>query len=211
VLGTGVVAASGVVSSGSAECDPLLRERGCGPLVSLFGPINRLMFPEPCDRFYGYDVTAIRSLAQRVKRTFERLEDSAAVSMMDFDDRDLIRFAELAGFERVHVECHIDLQPEPLWLPLNVEALLDSSPNPLAPTVRETIAQALTQDEQSRFIARLAHAIIANDAVHRSAVAYLTATKGSSTVPLCPRTAAETLSGFVGTSSNVRGDGGHGG
>jgi arsenite methyltransferase len=152
--------------------------------VSLFEPINRLMFPEGRDRFYGYDISEVQSLAQRVKRTSERLEDPAAVSMMDFDDRDLVRFAEDAGFERVHLECHIDLQPEPLWQPVTVDTLLDSSPNPLAPTVRETIAQALTADEQARFIAHLAHAITADHPIHRSAVAYLTATKDTSTVPL---------------------------
>jgi arsenite methyltransferase len=155
-----------------------------GGRVSLFEPINRLMFPEGCDRFYGYDISEVRSLAQRVKRAFERLEDPAAVSMMDFDDRDLMRFAEDAGFERVHLECHIDLQPAPLWQPVSVDALLDSSPNPLAPSVREAIAQALTDDEQARFIAHLAHAITADHAVHRLAVAYLTASKGTSTVPL---------------------------
>lgn len=159
----------------------VLRRQG---RLSLFEPINRLMFPEGCDRFYGYDISEVRSLAQRVKRAFERLEDPAAVSMMDFDDRDLMRFAEDAGFERVHLECHIDLQPAPLWQPVSVDALLDSSPNPLAPSVREAIAQALTDDEQARFIAHLAHAITADHAVHRLAVAYLTASKGTSTVPL---------------------------
>ena len=155
-----------------------------GGRLSLFEPINRLMFPGPPDRFYGFDVTEVRPLAQRVKTTFDRLEHPAAASMMDFDDRDLVRFAEAAGFELVHLECHIDLQPEPLWQPVSVDALLDSSPNPLAPTLRESIAQALTADEQQRFIAHLTHAIATDHAVHRSAFAYLTATKGAAESPI---------------------------
>ncbi len=155
-----------------------------GGRLSLFEPINRLMFPEPPDRFYGYDVSEVRPLAERVKTTFDHLEDPAAGSMMDFDDRDLVRFAENAGFERVHLECHIDLGPEPLWRPVSVDALLDSSPNPLAPTVRESIAQALTADEQQRFVAHLAHAIAIDRAVQRSAVAYLTATKDTADGPI---------------------------
>ena len=37
-----------------------------GGRVSLFEPVNRRMFPEPHDRFWGYDVTAVAELAARV-------------------------------------------------------------------------------------------------------------------------------------------------
>jgi ubiquinone/menaquinone biosynthesis C-methylase UbiE len=143
--------------------------------LSVFEPINRLMYPEPSDRFYGYNVAEVQALAQRVKASSDKLRDPAADPMMDFDDRDLVRFAEDAGFARVHVECHIDLGSSSFWEPVNIDALLDSSPNPLAPTVRETIAQALTADEQHRFVMHLADAIAMDDRVHRSAGVYLTA------------------------------------
>jgi arsenite methyltransferase len=143
--------------------------------LSVFEPINRLMYPEPSDRFYGYNVAEVRALAQRVKASYHKLRDPAADSMMDFDDRDLVRFAEDAGFARVHLECHIDLGPSSFWRPVSIDALLDSSPNPLAPTVRETIAHALTANEQHRFVKHLAEAIALDDRVHRSAGAYLTA------------------------------------
>lgn len=38
--------------------------------LSLFEPINRLMFPEPEDRFWGYDVAAVADLARKVKARF---------------------------------------------------------------------------------------------------------------------------------------------
>jgi hypothetical protein len=83
--------------------------------------------------------------------------------------------AEDAGFARVHLGCHIDLGPSSFWRPVSIDALLDSSPNPLAPTVRETIAHALTADEQHRFVMHLADAIALDDRVHRSAGAHLSA------------------------------------
>jgi hypothetical protein len=55
--------------------------------------------------------------------------------------------------------------------------LLDGAPNPLAPTLRESIAQALTRSEQDRFVAHLEQAIAEDEAVRRSAVAYLAARK----------------------------------
>jgi hypothetical protein len=95
--------------------------------------------------------------------------------MMDFDDRDLARLAESAGFERLHLECHIDVEPGSLMRAVSLDALLDSSPNPLAPTVREAIGAALTEVEQERFLAELGRAVVEGNGIRRSAVAYLAA------------------------------------
>jgi arsenite methyltransferase len=38
--------------------------------LSLFEPINRLTYPEPDDRFWGYDVAAVADLAVKVKARF---------------------------------------------------------------------------------------------------------------------------------------------
>lgn len=99
--------------------------------------------------------------------------------MTDFDDRDLVAFAEAAGFERIHMECHIDIEPSPLLRATSIGVLLDTAPNPLAPTVRESVAAALTPAEQEHFLAHLAQAIAAGDPIRRSALAYLAATKAS--------------------------------
>jgi arsenite methyltransferase len=149
-----------------------------GGRLSLFEPINRLMFPEPADRFWGYDVSSVAELADKVKATFHRLEAEHAATMMDFDDRDLARLAESAGFERVHLECHIDVEPGPLMRAISLDALLDSSPNPLAPTIREAVVAALTEVERERFLAELGRAVAERNAIRRSAVAYLAARKG---------------------------------
>lgn len=156
-----------------------------GGTISLFEPINRLMFPEPRERFWGYDVEGVVELADKVKASYRRLEDPASATMRDFDDRDLVRFAEAAGFDRVHLECHIDVEPNSLMRATSIGALLAMAPNPLAPTAGESIEAALTQPEQERFIAHLAEAVAEGEPLRRSAVAYLAA--GKPGVPRRPR------------------------
>ena len=148
-----------------------------GGRISLFEPINRLMFPEPRERFWGYDVAAVVELADKVKASYRQLEDPASATMMDFDDRDLVRLAEAAGFDRVHMECHIDVEPGSLMRAISIDALLDMAPNPHAPTARESIAAALTQPEQDRFVAHLGRVVAEGEPLRRSAVAYLAASK----------------------------------
>ncbi len=146
--------------------------------IALFEPINRLMFPEPEGRFWGYDVSSVTELAASVTAVFTgEFEDAARDAMMDFDDRDLARLCERAGFERVHVECHIDVEPGGLNRSASIDALLDGSPNPNAPTLREAVTAALTSREQQRFLTALEQAVLTANAIRRSAVAYVAARK----------------------------------
>jgi ubiquinone/menaquinone biosynthesis C-methylase UbiE len=165
------------VADKAAAFEALHRVLRPGGRISLFEPINRLMFPERDDRLWGYDVSAIADLAAKVKASFKALQAPAADSMMDFDDRDLVRFAEAAGFERIHLECHIDVEPDAHMQPISFESLLDMSPNPLAPTLREAVDDALAAPERERFEARYAQAVSENAPVRRMAVAYLAARK----------------------------------
>src|SRR3954466_3004776 len=45
-----------------------------GGRISPFEPINRLMFPEPADRFWGYEIGAVADLADKVKATFNDMQ-----------------------------------------------------------------------------------------------------------------------------------------
>jgi arsenite methyltransferase len=110
----------------------LLRVLRPGGRLSMFEPINRLMYPEPDGRFYGYDLSSVGELVRKVKAAFTALSDPAfRAAMMDFDDRDLARLAEESGFARVHVECHIDVGPAD-GQAVSLDALLDTAPNPNA-------------------------------------------------------------------------------
>lgn len=96
---------------------------------------------------------------------------------MSFDDRDLAHFAEAAGFERVHVECHIDIEPGSMMRRSSLRALLATAPTPTAPTIGEAVQAALSEAEQKVFLAELERAILEDKAVRRTALAHLTATK----------------------------------
>jgi arsenite methyltransferase len=150
-----------------------------GGRISLFEPINRLMYPEPAGRFLGWDVGAVAELVEKVRATLTALPGATDYrdAMMGFDDRDLADHAVLAGFTRVHVECHIDLEPGSPIHGASLSALLDTAPNPNAPTTREAIESALTPDERERFIAELERAMDAGTAIRKMAVAYVVAQK----------------------------------
>jgi arsenite methyltransferase len=146
-----------------------------GGRLTIFEPINRLTFPEPQDRFWGYDVAAVAELASKVRATFEELHDPASATMTDFDAGDLVRLAEEARFASVHCECLISVEPGPAAGAVNLDALLDTAPNPLGPTVREAIARALTEPERERFLGHLRRVHERGEQVRRSAVAFLVA------------------------------------
>ncbi len=149
-----------------------------GGRISLFEPINRRMFPEPADRLWGYDVGAIVDLADEVKASYMATRDPAADSMMDFDEHDLVRFAENAGFEQLHLECHVDIEPAAQMRAMDLQTLLDIAPNPLAPSLREVLDAALGAAERDRFLAYFERVVAEEMPIRRSAVAYLVARKG---------------------------------
>ncbi len=148
-----------------------------GGRLSLFEPINRLMFPEPEGRFWGYRLAATADLLAKLSEVFAGQDPGYRQAMMGFDDRDLARLAEAAGFETVHVECHIDISSGSWAHPVDLEALLDIAPNPNAPTLREAIDATLSEAERRRFLDELGRAAAENDAVRRTAGAYMLATK----------------------------------
>jgi hypothetical protein len=108
-------------------------------------------------------------LAARVSPAFAA---DARPAMIDFDDRDLVRLTEAAGFRRVYVETHSDIQP---YAMSDIDALLDGAPNPNAPTVREVVERVLGADEQRRFLDVLGAAVAAGPGVRRTVAAYVTA------------------------------------
>jgi ubiquinone/menaquinone biosynthesis C-methylase UbiE len=145
-----------------------------GGRISLFEPINRLMFPEPADRFHGYEIASVADLAAKVKAQFPPDRDDRA-AMMGFDDRDLLDLTVAAGFARVRVECHLSVEPGGLMRPVSFDALLDSAPNPNAATVREAVTAVLNESDQVRFLTELRRAFDDDRAVRRMAGAYVSA------------------------------------
>ncbi len=163
-----------------------------GGRLSIFEPINRYGFPclngadgtsaprawagGPAQgRPFGYDLAPVQELAEKVGAAFIRTVEPAATNpMLDFDERDLIAFAEAAGFVEVELELKAEIKR---FKPRSWEGFLDSAPNPLAPTLREAMREALTPEETDRFLAHLRLAVEAGRGTYRHAFAYLWAIK----------------------------------
>ncbi len=153
-----------------------------GGRISIFEPINSFTYPEPPHLFFGYDVTPIIPITRKLLAIYERFQPGCSDPMLNFDERDLVKFAERAGFTEVHLELQITIipatlesgaaAPKPNW-----ETFLKSSPNPLVPTLEEAIHEALTAEEAAQFTAHLRPLVEARQKIKRSAVAYLWAVK----------------------------------
>ena len=141
--------------------------------ISLFEPINRFTWPEPHGFFYGYDLRPIEDLPAKVRAVYDGLE-AAQSPMLDFDERDLLRFTEEAGFSEVHLEYCVDIEPR---TPEDPERFLRSSGNPLLPTLEEAIDQSLSAEERERFVSSLRPLVEHGTGTRRMAVAFLSARK----------------------------------
>jgi arsenite methyltransferase len=145
-----------------------------GGRISLYEPVNRLLHPEPKHLFFGYDVTAVRDLAERVGAAYENRQPPANDPMFDYDERDLLAFAAAAGFAERHLELHVDVTRQ---RPQDWETFARSSPNPLAPTLEEAMAEALSPDEADRFVAHLRPLVERGEGIFAVAVAFLWAVR----------------------------------
>jgi arsenite methyltransferase len=142
--------------------------------LSIFEPINRFARPEPPHLFDGYKIMPVLELANKVKELYHRIQP-ATDPMIDFDERDLIAFAEEAGFREIHLQLEAEIQP--YTDDISWETYIRRAGNPKIPTLEEAMREALTSDEVERFAAHLRPLVVHKQGVRRSAIAYLWATK----------------------------------
>jgi ubiquinone/menaquinone biosynthesis C-methylase UbiE len=151
-----------------------------GGRLSIFEPINRFRKPEPPHLFLGYDVTPVQDLARKVWAVYAGLQPMDEDPMVDFDERDLLDFAEGAGFARVHLdyEAEVVRGGHSGWDVPGWESFLKTAGNPKIPTLEEAMEGALTPEEAERFTAHLRPLVENARRVGATAVAYLRAVKG---------------------------------
>lgn len=148
-----------------------------GGRLSLFEPINRFGLDESPNRLLGYDIAPVAEIACKLRRLYDAIQPRSD-PMFDFDERDLVRYAEAAGFKEVHLQLNIDVRsPAPLSWP----ATVNSSGNPRIPTLSEAMQQALTPEEAERFAAHLRPLVERGNGHRRMAVSYLWATRSTPT------------------------------
>jgi arsenite methyltransferase len=148
-----------------------------GGRVSLFEPINRRYTALNRDTLFGFDATPIADLAARVRAVFEAAAPSDG-PMMGFDETDLLRLAESAGFSDITVTLELSSTDQPQLAGVYWTQLMKMSPNPNAPTYGEAIRHALTSDQTEHLEAYLRPLVDSGTGGrYRSANAYLTAVK----------------------------------
>jgi len=142
--------------------------------LSIFEPINRFGHPEPPHIFWGYDVAPVVDIAQKLKAIYQQLQPLDSDPMLNFDERDLIGFAEQAGFREIRLELQIEIKPKGK---MNWETMLCTAGNPKIPTLEEAMQEALSPVEREMFVAYLRPLVEAGSGITRSAVTYLWAVK----------------------------------
>jgi arsenite methyltransferase len=144
-----------------------------GGRISLAEPINRLMGWDDRSRFYGYDIRPVMALGEKVDAVYESIQPHGKDPMGDFDERDLVRHAEDAGFPVIDLELRVTMknakQPMP-W-----ERFLRMSGNPLIPPFGEAMDRALSPGEITEFTAYLKPLVESGAGQERLVMAYLTA------------------------------------
>ena len=125
-----------------------------GGRISLWEPINRFGSHERWQgSFIGFPVDGgLEETAGKVRAVYEANQPPDSDPMLDFDERDLMRLAEDAGF--FPLELHLDAEVKPMP-PRGWEGFVDAAWNPNVPTLREAMEQVLTADERDRLTAHL--------------------------------------------------------
>lgn len=163
------------VKNKAAALGEFYRVLGPGGRISLFEPVNALMNVFGPDRFIGYDITPIRALAAKVRALYESIQPPGTDPMVDFDERDLLRHAEHAGFPVIDLELRLTVKKA--RRPLPWERFLRISGNPLIPPVGEALNRTLSPAEVTRFATYLKPLVESGTGEERRAFAYLTAAK----------------------------------
>jgi arsenite methyltransferase len=157
--------------------DEFFRVLKKGGHVSMFEPIAKLgsEFIDKSSRYLGYDVGPIKDLMKKIYDLYKNEKDTQS-TMGDFDERDLVKMLEKAGFGFIHLELDVTLGNAGM-LSGNWEIFYNSSPNPLVPILRTEVETALTPEEQKRFIAHLKPLVETNTGRTAQCLAYISAVK----------------------------------
>jgi arsenite methyltransferase len=143
-----------------------------GGRLSLFEPINRFGLEERRDT-WGFELDGLSEVLAKVNEVFEAVQPESD-PMLDFDERDLLKQVEAAGFFPIRLTLEAEIRPHELrrW-----ETMLSTSGNPKIPTLGEAMDQALTPDERAALAAKLRPQVEQGRGVWRMASAYLWAAK----------------------------------
>ncbi|MFI6076158.1 class I SAM-dependent methyltransferase [Actinoplanes sp. NPDC051343] len=121
-----------------------------GGRLSLFEPINRFLVEHGPHRMFGLPDSPVDDLLRKISLVyFDAGSAAASQTIVDFDERDLLAWADAAGFDAIELDYRAELRAlaDPI---VDWEGLKRTAPNPLAPTYGDVIAGVLTAEEQRR-------------------------------------------------------------
>jgi ubiquinone/menaquinone biosynthesis C-methylase UbiE len=145
-----------------------------GGRLSIFEPINNFGRDDRADRLWGFDVSGLETIADKVRRRYAETAPGLA-TMLAFDERDLLRHADAAGFVDLQLTYSAEVSQSGGG---SVDDMLRLAPNPLVPPLGEIVAAALTPPEHDALLDRFAAELAAGQRERRLATVYLSATRG---------------------------------
>lgn len=146
-----------------------------GGRIAIWEPINRFNATYNAERdTMAAEQPEVAHLWSRINERLREQQPLDSDPMMNFDEYDLLRHAEDAGFSIVHVAHHVYVLPgEPLaW-----ETWLNTSGNPNIPTMGAMLREIFTPEEFSLFEKHARPMLERGGRPYRSAFALLGATK----------------------------------
>jgi arsenite methyltransferase len=144
-----------------------------GGRAVLVEPVSQL--PAEPGWFFGYDVRPVAEIAAKVRLFYAGLQTRPRGPKLNFDDRDLVGFAERAGFREVHCQLRVTVQAARPPCPWG--RFLRAAPGPQLPPFGEVIDHLLDPAEAAAFTDYLKPLVESGAGHRRQALAGLAAIK----------------------------------
>ncbi len=154
----------------------LARVLAPGGRLSLYEPINRFAQTEwTGGRMFGVDVRPVADVVEKVRAIYVDAAPPEDDPMLDFDERDLVAFAEVAGFRDITLTLTMEIRPAD---PVRWDVFVHTAGNPNVPTLAEAMdAAGLTDAERDRLVGHVRPRIESGRATWRMAHAFLRAVR----------------------------------
>lgn len=164
------------VPSKQACVRELARVLAPGGRLSLYEPVNRFAQTEwTGDRMFGIDVRPVADVVEKVRAIYIDAAPPEDDPMLDFDERDLVAFAEAAGFAEITLTLTLEVRPAD---PVRWDVFVHTAGNPNVPTLAEAMdAAGLTAAERDRLVGHVRPRIESGEATWRMAHALLRAVR----------------------------------
>jgi len=146
-----------------------------GGRIAIWEPINRFNATYDAQRdTWANDQPRIAHLWRRIDERFRKMQPLDSDPMMNFDEYDLLRHAEDAGFGILHLAHHVNVSPAE---PINWDMWLKRSGNPNIPPIGEMLRDIFSPEEFALFEEHARPALERGGRPARSAFTLLSATK----------------------------------